>query len=143
VSKFLKKYGLLILSALVLAGIFYLNRYSGTARVKKGETLYKQHCSNCHGENGEGLRKLIPPLAGNPNIPAGLENMPCTIRYGKDGPIKVNNQEYNQPMAGISELEADEIKSVMDYILQTWYPGTEPLSQKKISEKLGECAVAE
>lgn len=28
-----------------------------------GAMLYEKHCANCHGDQGEGLEELIPPLA--------------------------------------------------------------------------------
>ena len=36
-----------------------------TNKQHQGERLYVQHCSGCHGEQGQGLGTLIPPLAGS------------------------------------------------------------------------------
>ncbi|WP_431295263.1 c-type cytochrome [Pedobacter sp. P26] len=30
--------------------------------MSNGKDIYKAKCQNCHGENGEGLGKLAPPL---------------------------------------------------------------------------------
>ncbi len=135
----LKKYGLVLVSAVILAVLFYLNKYSRVARLEKGKRLYQAKCANCHGENGEGLKKLIPPLAGTDYLPMHVRKVPCIIRYGISGPITVNDQVYNQPMAGIRDLESDEIKAVIDFMLAEWYPGTEGLSQAEVSKLLREC----
>lgn len=140
INKSLKKYGFLLVSVLVLAGLYYLNRYSRVSRVEKGKLLYAEHCANCHGEKGEGLKKLIPPLAGTDYVPGKVSKLPCIIRYGIDGSISVNGQTYNQPMAGIRALEADEIKAVIDYMLSEWYPEQESLSQGEVSRLLKNCA---
>jgi mono/diheme cytochrome c family protein len=136
---FLKKYGIVILSALVLAGIFYLRYYSATSRLLKGEKLYRQHCANCHGGEGQGLKKLIPPLAGADYVSRHKKNLPCIIRYGMKDKITVNGQSYNQPMAGILILEDDQIKSIIDYMLTSWYPEEETLSQGEVREILQNC----
>jgi mono/diheme cytochrome c family protein len=139
ISDLLKKYALLSGLILVLVGLFYLNRYSRISRVERGKILYAAHCANCHGEKGEGLKKLIPPLAGSDYIHENISRLPCIIRYGISGPISVNGQTYNQPMAGIRNLEADEIKAVMDYMLSEWYPEKESLSQAEVSRLLKAC----
>jgi len=35
------------------------------AVAERGARLYRQHCVECHGERGEGVRNAYPPLAGN------------------------------------------------------------------------------
>lgn len=124
---------------MVLGGILYLNRFSSAAKTEKGEKLYQANCGNCHGEKGEGLRKLIPPLANNDYVPAHFEQIPCIIRYGMKGDIVVNGQAYNQPMPGLPTLEADEIKAIMDYMVDEWYSDIEKPSHGNVSEKLGNC----
>lgn len=137
--KFLKRYGILLLALLVLGGILYLNRFSSFSRTKRGETLYMENCAQCHGNGGEGLRKLIPPLAGTDYIPAHLQELPCLIRYGLKGEITVNGQAYNQPMPGYADMEADEVKAIIDYMLVTWYPDAEKPSQAKVTEAMDDC----
>lgn len=137
--KFLKKYGIIILAVGILGGILYLNRFSSLAKTQKGEKLYKENCGNCHGGKGEGLRKLIPPLAGTDYVPTHFEQVPCIIRYGIKGNITVNGQLYNQPMPGLPALEADEIKAIMDYMVSEWYPEMQKTSHRKVADKLANC----
>lgn len=137
--KFLKKYGIGILAILVLGAGLMLNRFSSASRVKKGQTLYLEKCAQCHGNQGEGLRKLIPPLAGTDYIPQNLDNLPCIIRYGQRGEITVNGQPFNQPMPGYPEMEADEVKAIIDYVLVTWYPDSEKPSQAEVTERIKAC----
>lgn len=140
--KFFKKYGIAILAVAILGGILYLNRFSTASRVKKGEALYQEKCSQCHGTQGEGLRKLIPPLAGTDYVPANLDKLPCILRYGIQGDITVNGQNYNQPMPGYPDMEADEVKAIIDYMIVTWYPDAEKLSQKEVTKRMEACNAA-
>jgi mono/diheme cytochrome c family protein len=45
-------------------------RNDGSAGVEagRGATLYAQNCVPCHRENGEGLPKVFPSLAGSPAV---------------------------------------------------------------------------
>lgn len=137
--KLIKKYGILLIAVGVLIGIIYLSRFSSVARSQRGKELYTQHCSNCHGTAGEGLRKLIPPLAGSDYVNQHLEDLPCIIRYGIKGEIIVNGQTFDQPMNGIPMLETDDIKNIMDYMIQEWYPEQKKMSHKEISGKIEAC----
>lgn len=137
--KFIKKYGIILLAVAVLGGILYLNRFSSASRVKRGQTLYTQKCANCHGDRGQGLKKLIPPLAGSDYVAARMGDLPCIMRYGISGEISVNGQVYNQPMTGVMDLEADEIKSIIDYMVASWYPDAESPSHAEVSAALENC----
>src|SRR5690606_8223427 len=37
----------------------------GRAHWARGERIYSEHCADCHGERGEGVRGMYPALAGN------------------------------------------------------------------------------
>ena len=49
---------------LVVGLAFFLYQQSGGSTNSAGQRLYTTHCANCHMDNGQGLRQLIPPLAG-------------------------------------------------------------------------------
>jgi len=139
--KFLRKYGIIIILAVAVTGGFlYLNRLSSQSRFERGQELYTRTCANCHGEKGEGLKKLIPPLAGTDYVPAHMDDLPCIIRYGIKGEVRVNGQAFNQPMPGLPDLEADEIKDIIDYMITGWYPDSESPSHAKVVEKLEKCS---
>lgn len=86
----------------------------------QGKLLYKQHCRNCHQDDGSGLRQLIPPLAGSDYLQKNPEKVICLIRHGKKGSIVVNGQEYNQAMPPNPELTAIEIAEIATYIYNAW-----------------------
>lgn len=137
--KAVKKYGAIIAALCVLGGILYLNKFSSVTKVVQGKKLYTKHCSNCHGGEGEGLRRLIPPLAGADYVENNFTGLPCIIRNGINGEIVVNGQSFNQPMVGIQDLEIDEIKSIMDFMIVEWYPNQKSMSHAEISSILDAC----
>lgn len=99
--------------------------------IKLGQSVYKKHCANCHGEKGDGLRLLIPPLGDARSMK--LSNLICTIRYGKRGPLVILGNTYNRPMPGNYELENDEITALVNY-LYTLFPDTAPTKPVTLAE---------
>ena len=85
-----------------------------------GKKNYATYCATCHMEQGQGLGKLIPPLQNSDYL---LENVPAAarvIKYGLDGPIKVNGVEYNQPMPANPRLTNLEIAELLTFISNSW-----------------------
>jgi len=86
----------------------------------QGHALYDQHCANCHMEEGEGLRQLIPPLAGSDYLRDNPREVIRGIRYGMEGTLVVNGVAYNQPMPGNDELSEFQIVNIVNYLNQAW-----------------------
>ena len=87
---------------------------------KQGAILYTNFCANCHMEDGSGLIGNIPPLAQADYVKNDPLDMACIIRKGMDGPIQVNGQDYQTPMAAITKLSEFEITNVINYINHSW-----------------------
>ena len=54
-----------------------------TERKNEGAKLYATHCASCHGDQGQGLQRLIPPVANADYIAkyrAELGILPSTMR---------------------------------------------------------------
>lgn len=105
----------------------------------QGRLLYKQHCANCHQDDGSGLGQLIPPLAGSDYLQKNPEEIICLIRHGKKGPIVVNGLEYNQAMPPNPELTAIEIAEIATYIDNAWGNKGALVEANKAASILNEC----
>ena len=103
-----------------LLAVLVLLATCGKTERLQGHALYDQHCANCHMEEGEGLRQLIPPLAGSDYLRDNPEASIRGIRYGMEGPMVVNGVTYNQPMPGNKELTAIQIVNIMNYVNNAW-----------------------
>lgn len=102
----------------------------------EGRQLYLQHCSNCHQEDGSGLGRLIPPLAGADYMLEDTERTISIIRYGISGKMTVNGIEYNQPMPGNPKLNPMEIAQITTYIYNVWGNNKGMVSAEKVREAL-------
>jgi mono/diheme cytochrome c family protein len=109
-----------VLSAVVLASCMGLLTRCDQTTYKQGELLYVKFCSNCHAEDGKGLKALIPPLAGADYLKQNQGELACIIKYGISSKIKVNGVEFEQPMPGVPQLSDFEITNIINYINQAW-----------------------
>lgn len=82
----------------------------------QGKSLYLKNCANCHGNSGEGLADLMPPLANSDYVKNNLYKISCIIKYGLEGPIEVNGKSYQQAMPAMKNLSEIEIVNLVNYI---------------------------
>lgn len=108
----------------------------------QGRKLYRQHCANCHQPDGTGLGKLIPPLAGSDYLKENKENVLCIMRWGMEGVVVVNGQEYNQPMPANLQLKDIEIAEIATYIQNAWGNKGEFIQVPEAQEWLKNCEQA-
>ena len=107
---------------------------------KQGKILYTNMCANCHQDNGEGVRGLIPPLAKSDYLPKHRSELACLIRQGQKGNIVVNGVTYGaQEMLGIASLSEFEIVNVLNYVTTSWGNQGELWKVEEVREALKKC----
>lgn len=94
-----------------------------------GEKTYRQHCTDCHGEQGEGEARIHPALAGNRLVTApSARNAIQTLIYGGFPPSTAGNpQPYGMPPYG-HQLSKAEMAAVLTYIRNSWGNAAAPVS---------------
>jgi cytochrome c551 len=106
-----------------------------TQYYSNGRKLYKTICANCHMENGEGLGRLIPPLANSDYLLKNRSDLSRMLKYGINGPMIVNNIEFNQPMPANPDLTDLEIAEILTYIGNTWGNGMGGFTLEEVQDK--------
>lgn len=106
---------------------------------RQGQQLYLQHCSNCHQQDGSGLRRVYPPLDTSDYLVNHRDEVICLIRFGTSKPLVVNGVEFVQPMPGIPSLTDLEIAEIVTYIYNTWSHEEGIVDVKQVSEVLAGC----
>ena len=84
-----------------------------------GKVIYQSKCQNCHGDNGEGLSALIPPLTDSAYLEANRHQLPCIIKYGLNKPIKVGGKAFYGQMPA-TDLAPVELAEVITYITNSF-----------------------
>ncbi|MGJ7520331.1 c-type cytochrome [Variovorax sp. LT1P1] len=87
----------------------------------RGARIYDQRCAYCHGDAGQGVPGVHPPLAGNRAVnletPVNLIQM---VRHGGYLPATAGNpRPFGMPPFG-HVLDDNEIADVLTYVRSAW-----------------------
>lgn len=85
-----------------------------------GRNLYLANCASCHQKEGQGLKKLIPPLANSNFLKANQAKSAQLIAFGAWEPITVNGVAYKPTMPAHKHLTPLEIAEILTYINNNW-----------------------
>jgi mono/diheme cytochrome c family protein len=83
----------------------------------QGGALYAENCARCHGQNGEGVARNFPNLAGNPAVWHGTADNVISMVLGGFTPWHQNQSampEFNQ------SLSDGEIADIANYVRTSW-----------------------
>lgn len=108
------------------------------AQMATGAKVYKDHCAACHGENGEGVPRIYPPLANNHAItmrnPVNLIRM--VLNGGFPPSTEGNPRPYGMPPF-YPVLSDEQIAAVVTYIRQSWGNRAAPTWTVEVSRSRG------
>ena len=105
----------------------------------QGQRLYMIHCGNCHLNEGQGLAKVYPPIAGSDYLEANLDKILCGMRNGMKGEIVVNGVTYNQEMPGFEKLTDLEVAEIATYIYNSWGNDYGLIDVSYVTDKKANC----
>ena len=104
-----------------------------------GQLMYQNYCSNCHGDNGEGVVRVFPPLANSDYMKNNFNNIACIIKYGMRDSVYVNGVDYNGIMPNVPGITALEISYINTFIY-TKFLGIDTLfTEKDVELSLKSC----
>jgi len=92
----------------------FVRYYSG------GSAIYQQHCQNCHGDKGQGLQSLIPPLTDSLYLKNNKANLACFIQNGLKGKIIISRRKFDDEMQADTNLAPIEIAKVLTYVTNSF-----------------------
>lgn len=100
-----------------------------------GASVYKEHCSACHGAQGQGKDYVYPALAGNRLVNAGSANDAIRlVLLGGYGPsTRLNPRPYGMPSFA-HQLSSEQIAAALTYVRNAWgnhAPGVSPVAVGK------------
>ena len=135
-----------ILSALILLSISVIIYSCQNATEKElmtyttnGADIYKAKCQNCHGEKGEGLAALAPPLTDTTFLKVNKKDLSCFVKFGSAKPMVINGTTYDSKMPAFPEMEAIDIAQVIVYITNSFGNKQGMYSYEQVSKDLEAC----
>ncbi len=85
-----------------------------------GKDLYQLKCQNCHGENGEGLGELAPPLTDTVFLKSNKNNLACIIKNGANKLMVINGKPYQGKMPAFTTLTDIDIAKIIVYVTNSF-----------------------
>jgi mono/diheme cytochrome c family protein len=85
-----------------------------------GAQLYAKYCLTCHQADGNGVRGQFPPLSGNSKVTGPATDVIRIVLFGLEGPITVNERDYNQLMPAQGYLTDKQIADILSYVRSSW-----------------------
>jgi mono/diheme cytochrome c family protein len=98
------------------------------AEFPRGFALFHSVCQTCHGEDGNGVKGLAPPLNGSSWVLGDKNKLIPIVLYGLTGPVKVAGKLYKTPeiggeMPGIGanrDYTDEDVAQVLGFIRAAW-----------------------
>lgn len=100
-----------------------------------GKDLYEKYCLSCHQADGNGVRGMFPPLAGNKVITGEADSLIKIVLTGLQGEIEVNGATYNQVMLAQDNLKDAEIAGILTYIRSSWGNNAAPVKEDEVAKQ--------
>jgi len=96
-------------------------RAPAAATLSRGEDIYRDHCADCHGEDGQGGGERAPALAGNPGVrsPIADNMLRVILEGGYAAQTAENPRPWGMPPYG-AELSDAQIAAVATYVRHAW-----------------------
>lgn len=125
-------------SLVIIVVVFILNIITHGSIQHPGKSSYQTNCAQCHGDNGEGIKVLIPPLMNADFARNNFDSIPCWLKNGITHHIVVNGVEYEQPMYGL-KMDEIQIANVMNYLSKELLNSDKDINSIQVKEILKNC----
>lgn len=94
----------------------------------KGAAIFHTVCKTCHGEDGNGIAALAPPLNKSEIVNGDKQIMISIVLKGLSGPVKINGHLYQAPeisgeMPGFADnkdFTDEDIAQILNYVRRSW-----------------------
>ena len=101
--------------------------------ISQGAELYNNFCASCHLSGGEGIAGVFPPLKNSGWLSEDRKKVIHTVKYGLQGPISVNGEEYDNLMPALGLTDA-EVADILNYVFNSWGNKiTPPVTEEEVA----------
>lgn len=106
--------------------------------MSNGKDLYVARCQNCHGEKGEGLGELAPPLTDTIFLKENKADIACIIKNGSHKEMIVHGKKYDNKMPSFN-LASIDIAQVTVYITNSFGNNQGMYTYEQVEKDLNTC----
>lgn len=85
-----------------------------------GKNGYEKHCQNCHGNEGQGLGGLYPPLSDTTFLRQNRDSLACWISNGLQKKIVIKGKAYEGKMPADTDTSPIEMAQIITYVTNSF-----------------------
>lgn len=104
-----------------------------------GVVVYQTRCQNCHGDKGQGLNALMPPLTDTLYIKSHRSTLTCQLKNGLNGKITIDGKTFDDKMPAI-ELSPIEMAEVITYVTNSFGNKQGIFTDDQVKTALNNCS---
>ncbi len=104
-----------------------------------GAVIYQYHCQNCHGNTGEGLSALMPPLTDSVYLKQNKAQLACILKYGLNGKLIIVHGKPYQNQMPPADLAPIEIAQVLTYVKNSFGNKLGGVKVEEVNKDLQAC----
>jgi mono/diheme cytochrome c family protein len=99
----------------------------------RGADIYAKRCAACHGDDGDGVVGVYPPLRDNGSVvePSGINAIRVVLLGGFPPVTAGHPRPYSMPPFA-QALGDDEVAAVVSYIRQAWGNQAPPVAARDV-----------
>ncbi len=121
------------------------SRKPETADMRTGRETYLASCAPCHGQRGEGIEPMAPPLVGSEWVRGSSERLIRIVLFGMEGPIHVRGEKYEPPrimpnMPAVEGFVDDVLADTLTYVRSVFGRGATEVETSQVRSVRDETA---
>ncbi len=107
--------------------------------ITNGRDLYITYCQNCHGDKGQGLGALYPPLTDTLFLKSNKAMLACIIKNGSNKPMLINGKNYEGKMSGFPKMNDIDIAQLIVYLTNSFGNKQGMYKYEQVAKDLTNC----
>lgn len=107
----------------------------------RGGLGYTQYCATCHRQDGEGVKDIFPPLAGNPTVNSAKSEtlLQLTLAGGRTPQTAAHPRGFAMP--SFLALSDKEIAEILSFVRASWGNNAAPVGEALVKEMRAELEI--
>jgi len=103
-----------------------------------GRDIYIAQCQNCHGEKGEGLAELSPPLTDTVYMKKNKALLACIVKHGYATPVTIHGKVYEGKMPDFNMADID-LTQLIVYLTNSFGHKQGAYTTRQVAKDLQNC----
>lgn len=128
-----------IIAVFGIFGFWLLTKTLNMLAQSPGASSYESHCASCHGMKGEGIGRLVPPMAHTDWMEQNHHLIPCIIKNGLKDSLLIDGIWYQEEMLPHAHLNDIQIANITNYVTKTFTKEQKFYLHQEIEELLNNC----